>query len=112
VRAPISSSERVPVREDDATVPTSPYGSSKLMPEIMLRDAGSTLAWRHVILRYFTHLVTVEAALGLRQRWRSSPPTTRTPARRMTRSAVDHRALHPAIAHSLVGKVVSVLEDR
>ena len=33
--------ERVPVREDDATVPTSPYGSSKLMTEIMLRDAGT-----------------------------------------------------------------------
>ena len=25
-------------------LPTSPYGSSKLMPEIMLRGAGSTLA--------------------------------------------------------------------
>ena len=75
--------ERVPVREDDATVPTSPYGSSKLMTEIMLRDAGSTHGLRHVILRYFnvasagplgragqstkgaTHLikVSVEAAL-------------------------------------------------
>src|SRR6478736_7884271 len=32
--------ERVPVREDDPTVPMSPYGSSKLMTEIMLRDAG------------------------------------------------------------------------
>jgi UDP-glucose 4-epimerase len=78
--------ERMPVREDDATVPTSPYGSSKLMTEIMLRDAGRAHGLRHVILRYFnvagadplgrtgqstksaTHLikVTVEAALGLR----------------------------------------------
>ena len=78
--------ERVPVREDDATVPTSPYGSSKLMTEIMLRDAGRAHGLRHVILRYFnvagadplgragqstkgaTHLikVAVEAALGLR----------------------------------------------
>jgi UDP-glucose 4-epimerase len=78
--------ERVPVREDDATVPTSPYGSSKLMTEIMLRDAGSAHGLRYVILRYFnvagadplgrigqstkraTHLVkvSVEAALGLR----------------------------------------------
>jgi UDP-glucose 4-epimerase len=41
------------VREDDATVPTSPYGSSKLMTEIMLRDAGSAHGLRHVILRYF-----------------------------------------------------------
>jgi UDP-glucose 4-epimerase len=77
---------RMPVREDDPTVPTSPYGSSKLMTEIMLRDAGTAHGLRHVILRYFnvagadphgrtgqstkgaTHLikVAVEAALGLR----------------------------------------------
>jgi UDP-glucose 4-epimerase len=79
---------RVPVREDDPTVPTSPYGSSKLMTEIMLRDAGTAHGLRHVILRYFnvagadplgrtgqstkgaTHLVkvAVETALGLRPR--------------------------------------------
>jgi UDP-glucose 4-epimerase len=78
--------ERVPVYESHATVPTSPYGSSKLMTEIMLRDAGRAHGLRHVILRYFnvagadplgragqstkgaTHLikVAVEAALGLR----------------------------------------------
>jgi UDP-glucose 4-epimerase len=80
--------ERIPVREDDATVPTSPYGSSKLMTEIMLRDATTAYGLRHVILRYFnvagadplgrtgqstlgaTHLikVAVEAALGSRQK--------------------------------------------
>ena len=78
--------ERVPVREDDPTVPMSPYGSSKLMTEIMLRDAGAAFGLRHVILRYFnvagadplgrlgqstkgaTHLikVAVETALGSR----------------------------------------------
>jgi len=77
---------RMPVREDDPTVPTSPYGSSKLMTEIMLRDAGAAHGLRHVILRYFnvagadplgrtgqstkgaTHLikVAVETALGSR----------------------------------------------
>jgi len=77
---------RVPVGEDDATVPMSPYGSSKLMTEIMLRDAGLAHGLQHVILRYFnvagadplgrtgqstkgaTHLikVAVETALGLR----------------------------------------------
>ena len=45
--------ERVPVREDDSTMPASPYGSSKLMTEIMLRDAGAAHGLRHVILRYF-----------------------------------------------------------
>src|SRR5215471_11180416 len=78
--------ESVPAREDDPTVPTSPYGSSKLMTEIMLRDAGAAHGLRHMILRYFnvagadplgrtghstkgaTHLikVAVETALGLR----------------------------------------------
>jgi UDP-glucose 4-epimerase len=78
--------ERVPICEDDATVSTSPYGSSKLMTEIMLRDATLAHGLRHVILRYFnvagadplgragqstkgaTHLikVAIEAALGLR----------------------------------------------
>ena len=78
--------QRVPVHEDDPTVPISPYGSSKLMTEIMLRDASVAHGLPHVILRYFnvagadplgrsgqstkgaTHLikVAVETALGLR----------------------------------------------
>jgi UDP-glucose 4-epimerase len=79
---------RVPIGEDDPTVPLSPYGWSKLMTEVMLRDAGAAHGLRHVILRYFnvagadpkgrtglstagaTHLlkVAVEAALGRRPR--------------------------------------------
>ncbi len=78
----------VPVREDAPTLPISPYGWSKLMTEIMLRDAGSAFDLRHVILRYFnvagadprrrtgqstkaaTHLIKVaaETALGLREK--------------------------------------------
>jgi len=77
---------RVPVTEDDALAPMSPYGSSKLMTEIMLRDASHAHELHHVILRYFnvagadpelrtgqstkgaTHLikVAVETALGRR----------------------------------------------
>jgi UDP-glucose 4-epimerase len=79
---------RVPVREDDPALPTSPYGSSKLMTETMLRDADAAHGLRHVILRYFnvagadplgrtgqstaqaTHLIKValETALGRRPR--------------------------------------------
>src|SRR5580704_7372739 len=44
---------RVPIGEDDAVVPMSPYGSSKLMTEIMLRDAGVAHGLDYVILRYF-----------------------------------------------------------
>ena len=78
--------ERMPVREDDPLNPMSPYGSSKLMSEIMLRDASHAHGLKHVILRYFnvagadpegrtgqstkgaTHLikVAVETALGRR----------------------------------------------
>jgi len=78
--------EKVPVGDDDPARPMSPYGSSKLMSEIMLRDASAAHGLKHVILRYFnvagadpmlrtgqstrnaTHLikVAVETALGLR----------------------------------------------
>jgi UDP-glucose 4-epimerase len=78
--------DRVPVREDDPTVPLSPYGRSKLMTELMLEDTASAHGLRYAILRYFnvagadprgragqstkgaTHLikVAVETALGLR----------------------------------------------
>jgi UDP-glucose 4-epimerase len=80
------NAERVPVREDDPKDPISPYGTSKLMSEIMLRDAAFAHGLRYVVLRYFnvagadpqgrtgqatpqaTHLIKVacEAALGKR----------------------------------------------
>jgi UDP-glucose 4-epimerase len=76
----------IPVREDAPTMPISPYGWSKLMTEIMLRDASRAHGLSYAILRYFnvagadpqgrtgqstagaTHLikVAVETALGLR----------------------------------------------
>jgi UDP-glucose 4-epimerase len=39
--------------EDTPTQPISPYGSSKLMSEWMLRDLDANGSLRHVILRYF-----------------------------------------------------------
>ena len=78
--------EMLPVDEDMATVPISPYGNSKLMTELMLRDLSAVSELRHVSLRYFnvagadpegrsgdvvaeaTHLITVaaQAATGAR----------------------------------------------
>ncbi len=75
-----------PVGEDAAPSPMSPYGTSKLMSEIMLRDAAVAHGMRYVVLRYFnvagadpagrtgqstqgaTHLLKVacETALGKR----------------------------------------------
>ncbi len=80
------NAEHVPLREDAPTAPISPYGTSKLMSEIMLHDAGTAYGLRFVVLRYFnvagadpklrtgqsspaaTHLIKVacEAALGKR----------------------------------------------
>jgi UDP-glucose 4-epimerase len=76
----------LPVREDAATRPMSPYGTSKLMSESMLHDVAAAHDFRYGILRYFnvagadpkgragqstpaaTHLIKVgvETALGLR----------------------------------------------
>jgi UDP-glucose 4-epimerase len=77
---------KIPVAKDAPAQPMSPYGSSKLMTEIMLRDVGLARGLRYLIMRYFnvagadpklrtgqstpgaTHLikVAVETALGLR----------------------------------------------
>ncbi|HRP11624.1 MAG TPA: UDP-glucose 4-epimerase GalE, partial [Terricaulis sp.] len=78
--------ETASVTEDAPLRPESPYGSSKLMTEIMLRDAARAHGLKYGVLRYFnvagadpqartgqatkgaTHLikVAVEAALGKR----------------------------------------------
>ncbi len=39
--------------EDTPTAPINPYGTSKLMSEMMLRDLSAASPLRHVILRYF-----------------------------------------------------------
>src|SRR5215472_8591207 len=78
--------DQVPVPENAPTRPLSPYGSSKLMTEIMLHDVASAHGMGYVVLRYFnvagadplarmglatvgaTHLlkIAVEAATGQR----------------------------------------------
>ncbi|KRQ10088.1 UDP-glucose 4-epimerase GalE [Bradyrhizobium manausense] len=78
--------DQVPVPEHAPTRPLSPYGSSKLMTEIMLHDVACAYGMQYVTLRYFnvagadpqariglatvgaTHLlkIAVEAATGQR----------------------------------------------
>jgi UDP-glucose 4-epimerase len=78
--------DQVPVSENAPTRPMSPYGTSKLMTEIMLHDVASAHGMNYVVLRYFnvagadplariglatvgaTHLlkIAVEAATGQR----------------------------------------------
>ncbi|MFZ4806671.1 MAG: UDP-glucose 4-epimerase GalE [Hyphomicrobiaceae bacterium] len=77
-----------PVAESATLAPISPYGSSKLMTEMMLRDVAHAHDFRYVALRYFnvagadpagrsgqstpraTHLIKIasETALGKRPR--------------------------------------------
>ncbi|MDI3468369.1 MAG: UDP-glucose 4-epimerase [Pseudolabrys sp.] len=45
--------ESVPVSENAATKPISPYGTSKLMSEIILHDTAKARGLKFVILRYF-----------------------------------------------------------
>ncbi|MFS8181581.1 UDP-glucose 4-epimerase GalE [Pseudovibrio denitrificans] len=78
--------EVIPVSEDAPLTPLSPYGTSKLMTELMLRDTAAAHDFKYTALRYFnvagadpegrtgqstknaTHLIKVacEAALGKR----------------------------------------------
>jgi UDP-glucose 4-epimerase len=78
--------DQMPVAEEAPTRPLSPYGSSKLMTEIMLHDVATAHGMNYVVLRYFnvagadpqariglatvgaTHLlkIAVEAATGQR----------------------------------------------
>jgi len=80
--------EKNPVEEDARLEPISPYGASKMMTEMMLRDTAQAHDLRYVALRYFnvagadpkgrsgqstgqaTHLIKVaaQAALGHRPR--------------------------------------------
>jgi UDP-glucose 4-epimerase len=79
--------EKVPVKEDFILQPINPYGVSKMMVELALRDVGLSSDLRYVALRYFnvagadplsrigqrykeaTHLITLSlrTALGLRE---------------------------------------------
>src|SRR5215472_16255786 len=45
--------EQVPVREDAPTRPLSPYGSSKLMAEIIMHDVATAHGVSYAALRYF-----------------------------------------------------------
>src|SRR3569623_1555505 len=45
--------DQTPVTEEARTHPLSPYGSSKLMSEIMLHDVASAHGMNYVVLRYF-----------------------------------------------------------
>jgi UDP-glucose 4-epimerase len=45
--------DHVPVPETAPTRPLSPYGSSKLMTEIMLHDTAAAHGMNYVVLRYF-----------------------------------------------------------
>ena len=45
--------DRIPIAEDQALAPISPYGSSKLMTETMLKDVSVAHDFSYAALRYF-----------------------------------------------------------
>jgi len=45
--------EEIPIPEDSPTLPTNPYGMTKLMVETMLRDLSKSYRFNFVSLRYF-----------------------------------------------------------
>lgn len=77
--------QSLPIREDAPTVPTNPYGASKLAVDAMIRDMSAAHGLSAVSLRYFnvagasgrygerhtteTHLIPIvlQAALGTRE---------------------------------------------
>ena len=78
--------ETQPIAETAPTKPINPYGASKLMTEMMLRDTSAAHGLNHVILRYFnvagadaqgrtgerrpmaTHLINVATQVALGKR--------------------------------------------
>ncbi|MEM1139320.1 MAG: UDP-glucose 4-epimerase GalE [Pseudomonadota bacterium] len=75
-----------PITEEERLLPISPYGTSKLMSELMMRDCAAAYPFRYVALRYFnvagadpklrcgqstkdaTHLIKVANQVALGQR--------------------------------------------
>lgn len=53
--------KKIPIKEDDLTIPTNPYGESKLMVERMLYWYNKAYGLNSIILRYFN---AAGAALG------------------------------------------------
>lgn len=80
--------ETIPIQESDRTVPTNPYGESKLAVEKILKWSDNAYGIKYVALRYFnaagahisgtigedhspeTHLIPIiiQAALGIREK--------------------------------------------
>ena len=97
--------DQVPVPEDAPTRPLSPYGSSKLMTEIMLHDVASAHGMNYVVLRYFNvagadpqariGLATVGATHLLEDRRRGRDRAARQDRRVRHRLSDAGRKLHP-----------------
>ncbi|MBR4904698.1 MAG: UDP-glucose 4-epimerase GalE [Selenomonadaceae bacterium] len=52
--------EKIPISENDATIPVNPYGDSKLIMEIMMRRVSAAQGVRFVSLRYFNASGAIE----------------------------------------------------
>lgn len=113
--------KKVPIREEDPTVPNNPYGESKLMVERMLYWYGQAYGLNSIILRYFnaaggaldgslgeahkpeTHLLSRAclAALGRIKDFRLTCPRCNTPDKSTIRDYIHVLDLADAHIYSL-----------
>ena len=102
--------DQVPVPENAPTRPLSPYGSSKLMTEIMLHDVASAHGMNYVVLRYFNvagadplariGLATVGATPSFEDRGRGGHRTARQDRRVRNRLSDAGRKLRAGITRA------------
>lgn len=76
-----------PVRESRTPAPVSPYGTSKWMSEMMLRDAAAAHGFRYGVLRYFN-----VAGADPKGRWGQSTPVATHLIKVASQTAVGKRA--------------------
>ena len=86
----------VPVPEEATLAPMSPYGSSKMMTEIILRDTTAAHGLQHVILRYFN-----VAGADPRAAHRTIDPRRHPPDQGRGRDRARHPAENRRVRHRL-----------
>jgi dTDP-4-dehydrorhamnose reductase len=92
----------VPVTEDTPAAPISPYGWSKLMTEIMLRDAGTAHGLRHIIYCATSTLPAPIRTAALASPVRTQLTRSRSPSRQRSGFGPSSTSTVPIIRRPMV----------